>query len=75
MKLINGKIGSNYTVSGFELERTIERRLEALGLTQGKLLVILNNRKNGSVIFKVRGTRLAVGKKIAKSIQIEEVVA
>lgn len=72
MTLLNGKIGSTYKVVDLSLEKSIERRLEALGLTEGTHIIVLNNKKSGSVIFKVRGTRLAVGKKIAGSINLEE---
>ena len=33
---------------------------------------ILNRKKNGSLIFKVRGTRLAIGKNISKNIYLKE---
>lgn len=61
-------------VLDIDLEDGISRRLEALGMTNGTKLLILNNKRSGSVIFKVRGTRLAIGKKIASSIQVEEVI-
>lgn len=73
MTLRSGKIGSEYTVRNIQLEGAIRRRLEALGMTTGTTLNILNNKKSGAIIFKVRGTRLAVGKKIAESIIIEEI--
>ncbi|SFR81988.1 FeoA family protein [Anaeromicropila populeti] len=71
MKLIEGKIGFCYKVEDMALEKLIERRLGALGLTKGTKLYLLN-KKGGSLIFKVRGTRLAVGKKIAEAIFVEE---
>lgn len=70
MNLLEGQIGSTYTVVGLKLEKTIQRRLEALGLTSGTRVVVLNKKRNGSVIFKVRGTRLAVGHDIADSIEL-----
>ena len=33
---------------------------------------LLNKKGSGSVIFKVRGTRLAVGKRISDGIEISE---
>lgn len=73
MTLLNGIIGNAYKVKELNLEKTIERRLEALGLTEGTRIVLLNNKKSGSVIFKVRGSRLAVGKKIADAISVTEI--
>lgn len=72
MTLLEGVTSGKYKVRKLELEKTVGRRLEALGLTEGTQVVILNKKKNGSIIFKVRGTRLAVGKKIAESILVEE---
>ena len=60
-------------VSGLEL--AVERRLEALGLTEGTSITVLNKKNKGAVIVKVRGTRFAVGHNIADGIRIEEVGA
>lgn len=35
-------------------------------------VTLLNKKGSGSVIFKVRGTRLAVGKRISDGIEISE---
>lgn len=72
MTLQKGKKGSSYTVERLKLEGGTGRRLQALGLTAGTKVVILNHKKGGSVIFKVRGTRLAVGRQIAESILVRE---
>lgn len=58
-------------VAGLELP--VERRLEALGLTAGTNITVLNKKKDGASIVKVRGTRFAVGKRIAAGIHIKEV--
>lgn len=57
-------------VSGLELP--VERRLEALGLTAGTQITVLNKKQNGALIVKVRGTRFALGQHIAAGILIEE---
>jgi len=72
MLLVNGMIGKQYSVEDIEQEEVITRRLQALGLTKGTVITVLNNKKSGSVIFKVRGSRLAVGKSIASGITIKE---
>lgn len=72
MSLLEGKIGSSYVVEELELDGAVERRLQAMGLTRGTRIQVLNNKKSGSVIFNVRGTRLAVGKKIAQAIKVRE---
>jgi len=57
-----------------DLELPVERRLEALGLTAGTNITVLNKKKDGAVIVKVRGTRFAVGKQIAAGIHLKEAV-
>ena len=73
MNLINGEIGKEYLVKDINVDENIHRRLQALGLTGGTKIKILNNKKSGSIIFKVRGTRLAIGKKIAEGISVKYV--
>lgn len=70
MILANGKIGSVYKVEDIRLEEAITRRLQVLGLTKGTSVELLNKKRNGSVIFKVRGTRFAIGREVAQGIMI-----
>ena len=51
----------------------LERRLEALGLTEGSLVTVMNNDKKGALTAKFRGTRFALGKRIADNIEVKEV--
>ena len=74
MNLNDSHIDKTYRVvqvTGLELP--VERRLEALGLTEGTSITVLNKKNNGAVIVKVRGSRFAVGNNIAAGIRIEEV--
>lgn len=71
MTLLRGNIGSSYIVRDIKLEISIKRRLEMLGLTNGTVVEILNSKKNGSIIIKIRGTRFAIGRKIANGIVVE----
>ena len=71
MTLLNGKKGCSYIVKDISLELSIKRRLEMLGLTNGTSVEVLNSKRNGSIIVKVRGTRFAIGKKIANGIVVE----
>lgn len=73
MNLNDSVVQRTYQVADVsDLELPIERRLEALGLTTGTDITILNKKKKGAVIVKVRGTRFAVGRHIASGIQIKE---
>ena len=74
MNLNDSYIDKTYRVvqvTGLELP--VERRLEALGLTEGTRITVLNKKNKGAVIVKVRGSRFAVGNNIAAGILIEEV--
>jgi ferrous iron transport protein A len=72
MTLRNARIGRTYTVDSMELDHVTMRRLGALGLTKGTSIKLLNRNHGGSVIIMVRGSRLAVGNKIAESIEMKE---
>lgn len=71
MTLNNGTIGCTYIVEDIQTSANIERRLQALGLFKGTPIELLNKKKSGTSIFKVRGTRLAVGPEIARGIMIQ----
>jgi Fe2+ transport system protein A len=73
MRLNEGKVGSTYIVKSVAVKEAVTRRLEALGVNEMTPVTILNKKGSGSVIFKVRGTRLAVGKTISDGITVEEV--
>lgn len=73
MNLKEGKNKESYIVKAIDIERNLERRLEALGLTEGSRILILNNDKKGALTVKFRGTRFAMGRRIAEHIQVEEV--
>ena len=72
MKLNEGIIGRTYRAESVAVNETITRRLEALGVNNMTPVTLLNKKGSGSVIFKVRGTRLAVGKRISDGIEISE---
>ncbi len=72
MTLKMGKNQHTYIVRSIQLELSLERRLESLGLTEGALITILNNDKKGAMTVRFRGTRFALGKRIADHIEVEE---
>ena len=72
MRLKEGKNNRIYIVEEIHIELNLERRLEALGLTQGSEITILNNDKKGAMTVKFRGTRFALGRRIADSIFVKE---
>ncbi|HHT88953.1 MAG TPA: ferrous iron transport protein A [Clostridiales bacterium] len=70
MTLKSAVIGDTYVVEAINLDIGTRRRLGALGITRGTPVRMLNRNRGGTVILMVRGSRLAVGKRIAKSIEI-----
>lgn len=72
MSLFEGMKGNNYEIKGLYVEEGLTRRLQALGLNDGTVVTVLNRKKNGALIIKVRGTRLAIGRHISQGIEVEE---
>ncbi len=73
MHLKQGTDSHTYKVEAIDLELQLELRLKAFGLTEGTIVTVLNNRKKGALTIKFRGTRFAVGKRIAEHITVTEV--
>ncbi|MEY8338182.1 FeoA family protein [Lachnospiraceae bacterium 62-35] len=71
-KLYEGTKGSVYQVKSVMVDERLTRRLEALGVNEGTRIVLMNKKGSGTLIIKVRGTRLALGRRIAEGIEIEE---
>ena len=72
MSLFEGTKGNRYEIKGLYVEEGLTRRLQALGLNDGTVITVLNRKKNGALIIRVRGTRLAIGKHISQGIEVEE---
>ena len=70
MKLNEGQKGSELRVIGMELPIQTERRLEVLGMLEGTVITVVNRKKKGAMIIKIRGTRFAVGENITKHIEV-----
>ena len=72
MRLKEGKNNHTYVVEEIQIELNLERRLEALGLTEGSQITILNNDKKGAMTVRFRGTRFALGKRNADNSIVKE---
>lgn len=70
MNLCDGTVGNSYKVKEIKLPINIEKRLEALGMTQGTPIEVLNSKGHGILIVKIRGTRFALGRNITKNILV-----
>ncbi|MEG0071368.1 MAG: FeoA domain-containing protein [Raoultibacter sp.] len=74
MTLDQGIIGQSYEVEETHLPLGVEKRLEALGMTSGTKIEVLNSKSRGTLIIKVRGSRFAVGRGIAAKITVRRCV-
>jgi len=71
MLLKDMQIGQSCIVERINLPFQIERRLQALGMTNDARLSVLNRKGRGIMIIKLRGTRLALGYNITKNIMVK----
>ena len=72
MNLSKGTTNEEYVIEKIEIDNTTKTRLQVLGVLKGTKITILNKRMNGSIIIKVRGTRLGIDKEISNSIEIRK---
>lgn len=70
MTLKDASVGRRYRVKKIETAADTERRLETLGITEESFLWVMNKKRCGTLIVKSRGTRFALGGKIAEGIII-----
>ena len=72
MKLNETPIEKDFRVANVRESEKILRRLEALGILEGTRVRVLNRKRNGATIIKVRDSRWALGNDIAQGIEVEE---
>ncbi len=70
MTLLEGELKQTYRLEHMELEEDISRRLQMLGMTENASILVLNRKRDGSMIIKVRGTRFAIGRQYALGIYV-----
>ena len=70
MRLKDAQVGQTCVVERISLPFQMERRLEALGITRGTSLSVLNRKGKGILIIKLRGTRFALGYHVTNSIEV-----
>ncbi len=70
MTLDKGTPGEEYAVQALSLPEAVAHRLEALGMTVGTRVTVLENKGRGILVVKVRGTRFAVGRGITRKIEV-----
>ncbi len=72
MKLSEGIKGNTYITDSIELNEKTARRLQMLGMTHGTPICVLNKKRSGPMIIKIRGTRFALGRGFCDGIFVKE---
>ena len=75
MFLKDAQKGQTYVVEEIHLPGELERRLEALGMTIGTSVSVLEKKGKGILIIKLRGTRFALGYNITRNFKVREGVS
>lgn len=75
MQLSEGLVGHSYTTGEITTDAVIAGRLRALGIKERTSITIMSKKHSGTVIVKVRGTRLAMGSGISGRIEVKEALA
>ena len=70
MTLDQGSLGQSYTVTQIDLPDQVAHRLEALGMTLGIQVLVLERKEKGPSVLKIRGTRVALGRGITQKIEV-----
>ena len=70
INLSQGTTNEKYIIEEIKIDHITKTRLQVLGILKGTKIEILNKRINGSIIIKVRGTRLGIDKEISNSIYV-----
>lgn len=70
MLLKDAAIGQTCIVEKIDLPFQMERRLEALGMTNKTPISVLSKKGKGILIIRLRGTRFALGYNITKNIEV-----
>lgn len=68
MTLKEAQIGKEYRIEKLIIEQPLKQRLESMGLIEGTNIRKINEVLDGSTIFMVRGTRLAIGRDLGEKI-------
>lgn len=75
MLLKDGNVKESYIIQNISLPDTLERRLEALGMTHQSKVSIISKKGRGIMIIKLRGSRFALGEHITENIEVQKAPA
>ena len=72
MLLKDLQIGESGIVRKINLPFQVERRLQALGMTPGTQISVINRKGKGIMLILLRGTRFALGYNMTRNITVEK---
>jgi len=72
--LASAEYGKTYTIVGLRCGCSLNERISAMGLNSGSHFTIVSNSGHGPVGLEVKGTRLGIGRGMARKIRVKEVV-
>ena len=64
--------GQSCVIEKINLPFQMERRLQALGMTQDTVTTVLNRKGKGIMIIRLRGSRFALGYNMTKNISVRK---
>ncbi len=64
--------GQSCVIEKINLPFQMERRLQALGMTQDTVITVLNRKGKGIMIIRLRGSRFALGYNMTKNISVRK---
>ena len=70
MSLLHLRVGMKGVIARIDGGRGACKRLNELGLIPGTQIEMVNNIHNGPVMIKVKGSKLAIGRGLAKKVLI-----
>ena len=72
MKLCQCQAGRRYVITDIRLSEPLKRRLEELGIKRNAEVFVQSRKNSGTLIIKVRESRLALGHLIGEGIETAE---
>ena len=64
--------GQSCVIEKINLPFQMERRLQALGMTQDTVITVLNRKGKGIMTIRLRGSRFALGYNMTKNISVRK---
>uniref|UniRef100_A0A7C4JM04 Ferrous iron transport protein A n=1 Tax=Staphylothermus marinus TaxID=2280 RepID=A0A7C4JM04_STAMA len=71
--LDQAEAGSRVRIVRVEEKGELTWRLALMGLTKNTILEVIHNDRKGPLIVSINGSKIAIGRKIASSILVEDI--